>query len=1110
MKKILSFMLLLALGFAFIGCGETPDVNPTKVTVSVEKTEYVVGEKFSLTVKVEPENATNKNVTYKSSDNEVVSVDDKGAAEALKAGNVTITVASQADATVKDEVKITVKAAETTEDVKVSEIKLTAAKSELAVGEELAVAVEVLPANAANKAYDLTSSDAAVLKVENGKVVAVAAGTAKVVATAKDGSGVKGELELTVKAGASDEVKVSEIKLTAAKTELAVGEELEVAVEVLPADAANKAYDLTSSDDAVLKVEDGKVVAVAAGTAKVVATAKDGSGVKGELELTVVVVAEADPTYYLVLRGNQDYVLVGGTLNLDVLFYGETPENEEVAWTVDKEEVATIDGGVFTAVAEGKVVVTAKSVADERVYAQATINVTSDESKVDVIPTALTLKASKTEFLLHESINSAISKTFDPVDVSKFNEAVYWESSDESVVAISFKYHTPYIVDCGTVTLTCFSVLNPAVYATIEIEVVDYEEFESFIITDGLNETEQTAFEIIEGTTKTISIVVTPANANPLATFVSSDETVATVDPDSGKITAVTPGECTVTATSVANPEFSKTVNVVVVKKVTESLFVEKVEVKGEKEMYIGYKLSLTASVYPASASQSVTWELYKTEIATMTEDGVITALAEGSIRVRAISVAHDADGKTVKSSYFIIKIKEVPQPPVVGDLHGYEIVIMNADSALTDNDPFLEGYTKADKQYKQQAWDEVQTKYNCKISVVAYPTVAPWGAQRINWIIDNATAGTSQCDLGIVSSNWIYQFSQANAAVDVSELYAKYGLSQMDNATKSAGSYEGKLHIASEGLSPTATYVDLGLYYNYGWSQKLGVKDPAEMFNNGEWTYSGFKAWVLDVQQKLGDDEFVLQGSPYYYWFGMTNAAGQKIVDTDAVKVYIDTQKSKDASALIWELCQAGAVNNSAQTWAESDDIENSFHKGKTLMTTGALWFCKTDSRWKDDQWGEGTTQYAYVPFPYPDNMNKEDTKIALTGLSVYMYVAGRPYPAELGKEGYVKVWTVMNEMFLNTVKYQEADPKFNAEDQVKASLGLRLDNPASITAVMFYNSSRIFYDPAHGIYSSTSATPLKTPANNVMYRGASYDEEFNAVYETFFNDVIKIYAAS
>ena len=1108
MKKILSFMLLLALGFAFIGCGEPEDVNPSKVTVSVEKTEYVVGDKFSLTVKVEPEDATNKKVTWKSSDNTVVSVDQNGSAEALKAGNVTITVAAEADATVKDEVKITVKAAEAT-DVKVSEIKLSADKAQLNVGEQLEVKAEVLPANATNKAYDLTTSDAAVLKVENGKVVAVAKGTAKVVATAKDGSGVKGELELTVVEGAATDVKVAEIKLSADKAELAVGEELEVAVEVLPADAANKAYDLASSDDAVLKVVDGKVVAVAEGTAKVVVTAKDGSGVTAELELTVVA-AEADPTYYLVLRGYQDFVLVGGTLNLDVLFYGEAPENQEVAWSVDKEEVATVNGGVFTAVAEGKVLVTAKSVADERVYAQATINVTTDESKVDVIPTALTLKASKTQFLLHESITAAISKTFDPVDVSKFNESVYWESSDESVVAISFKYHTPYIVDCGTVTLTCFSQLNPTAYAEIEIEVVDYEEFESFIITDGVTDAEQTDYEIVIGKTKTANIVVTPANANPLATFVSSDETIATVDPDSGKITAVAEGECTVTATSVANPEFSKTINVKVVPKVQEKTEVEKVEVKGEKEMYIGYKLSLAASVYPETAPQTVTWELHETEIATMTEDGIITALAEGTIRVRAVSVALGADGKPVKSNYFIVKIKVVPQPPVIGDLHGYEIVIMNADSALSDNDPFLEKYTKADKIYKQKAWTEVQDKYNCKISVVKYPDVAPWGAQRINWIIDNATAGTSQCDLGIVSSNWIYKFAQANAAVDVSELYAKYGLSQMDNATKSAGSYAGKLYIASEGLSPTATYVDLGLYYNYGWSQKLGVKDPAEMFNNGEWTYSGFKQWVLDVQQKLGEGEFVLQGSPYYYWFGMTNAAGQKIVDTDSVKVFIDTQKSKDASALIWELCQAGAVNNSAQTWAESDDIDNSFHKGQTLMTTGALWFCKGSNRWKADLWGEGTTQFAYVPFPYPDTMKKEDTKIALTGLSVYMYIAGRPYPAELGKDGYVKVWSVMNEMFLNTIKYQEADPKFNAADQVKAALGLRIDNEASIEAIMFYNASRIFYDPAHGIYDSTSATPLKTPANNVMYRGASYDEEFNAVYETFYNDVIKIYAAS
>ena len=526
--------------------------------------------------------------------------------------------------------------------------------------------------------------------------------------------------------------------------------------------------------------------------------------------------------------------------------------------------------------------------------------------------------------------------------------------------------------------------------------------------------------------------------------------------------------------------------------------------------MFMGYKLKLTAKVYPENVAQSVTWEVHSSSknLATIDETGLVVALATGTFRVRAVSVLDP----TKKSGYFSINIQNKPEPYPIGDMKGYEIIIMNADSALGDNDPFLESYKQSDKLAKQKAWSEVETTYNCKIKVVAYPAEAPWGQARINWIIDNATNGTSQCDLGVVSTNWIYQFANANAAVDVSEMYGKYGLSQMEPALKAAGSYKGKLYVASTGISSTATFVDLGLYYNYGWLKELGVENPAKMFNEGRWTYSNFKQWVLDTQAKLGENEYVLGGAPYYYWYGMTNAAGQVIANTESSKINITSSKSIAATTLIWNLVEAGAVNTNI-TWAESNDVENSFWRndgGGTLMTSGYLWFVRNSGRWTETMWGEGTTEFGYVPFPYPDDVNKEDTRIGISGLSAYMYIAGRSYPAELGTEGANKVWAVMNEMFLNTIKYQEEDPLFNAEEIIETSLKSRIDDPESIKAVMFYNAKRVFYDPAHALYGSTSATPLKAPANNAMFKGNDYMEEFNAVYETYETDFLKIYAAS
>ena len=1091
MKKILSFLLVLVLGLTIVGCGEK-EVAVTSVSVSSEKTEYVVGDSFTLTAKVSPTDATNKKVAWSSSDDSVATIDQSGKATALKAGSVKFTAKAESDESKKGEVTITIK--EKAVEIKVSSVAVEITSESLVVGEEATIVVKVAPDDATNKDYTLNVSDQSVVSVTGNKVKALKAGQATITATAKDGSGVSGQVVITV-----TEDTAKSIEITGAKEAMAVGEEVSLTVNVKP---VGSEYELVSSNPEVVKVEGTKLVALAAGEATITATLKADSQVKAEVKVTVTELE--DPTYFIIITGNKYKAPMGEDLALSYLFYPEAPEDDRVIWSVDNESIATInEDGVLTPVSLGKVKVTVTSVADSRVAYYVNIEiVAADDPNADQGPTSMTLRNKADILLLHSKLTDYLERTIIPID-TQYNKSVYYESSDNSVVTIKTANGSPVIVGVGTCTLYVYSQLNPEIYAEVEITVTEYTDPETFIITNGVNSTEVTSVKIEPGKTSTLVPTVTPANGNPAATFVSSDENVATVD-ENGKVKAVAEGTCTITVTSQIKPEFVKVVNVTVEEQKV-SYDVEEVKINGEKEMYVGYKLKLAAAVYPETAPQTVTWELYKTELATLAEDGTITAIATGTIRVRAVSTVDP----TKKSAYFNIKIQAVPTPPAVGDMKGYEIIIMNASSALTDNDPFLEGYSQPDKAYKQRAWSEVENKYNCDIKVVAYPDIAPWGTARINWIIDNATAGTSQCDLGIVSSNWIYQFAQANAAVDVSELYAKYGLSQMDNATKSAGSYNGKLYIASQGLSPTATYVDLGLYYNYGWLKKLGVEDPAAMFNQDRWHYSEFKDWVLTTQAKLGENQFVLQGSPYYYWFGMTNAAGQKVVDSDTVKIFIDTPKSKNASALIYELVQNGAVN-ATQTWAENDDIEHSFHDGETLMTTGYMWFCGTENRWPNNLWGEGTTEYAYVPFPYPDDMSNVDTKISLSGLSVYMYIAGRPYPSSLGSDGYVKVWTVMNEMFLNTITYQEADPLFNAEDTVRNSLNKRIDNEESVKAIMFYNANRIFYDPAHAVYGSTSATPLKTPANNVMYKGESYDEEFNAVEETFYNDIIKVYAAS
>lgn len=87
------------------------------------------------------------------------------------------------------------------EKVMVESISVTADKTELAVDDTAQATAAVLPENADNKEVTWTSSNASAATVnESGLITAVGVGTAKITATAKDGSEVSGSVTITVKA----------------------------------------------------------------------------------------------------------------------------------------------------------------------------------------------------------------------------------------------------------------------------------------------------------------------------------------------------------------------------------------------------------------------------------------------------------------------------------------------------------------------------------------------------------------------------------------------------------------------------------------------------------------------------------------------------------------------------------------------------------------------------------------------------------------------------------------------------------------------------------------------------------------------------------------------
>ena len=170
-------------------------ISVTSVTLNKTTAELEVGKTLTLTATVAPSNATNKALTWSSSNTSVATVDGNGKVTAVAAGNATITAKAKDGSNKSATCAITVKAA----TVIVTSVTLNKTTAELEVGKTLTLTATVAPSNATNKTLEWSSSNKSIATVDgNGKVTAVAAGKATITAKSKDGSNKSATCVVTV------------------------------------------------------------------------------------------------------------------------------------------------------------------------------------------------------------------------------------------------------------------------------------------------------------------------------------------------------------------------------------------------------------------------------------------------------------------------------------------------------------------------------------------------------------------------------------------------------------------------------------------------------------------------------------------------------------------------------------------------------------------------------------------------------------------------------------------------------------------------------------------------------------------------------------------------
>ncbi len=137
-----------------------------------------VGSSYTIKVDVKPSDATNKNLVWKSNDDNIAKVTN-GKVEALKAGTTIISAESNNNKVAQIKVNVS--------DIKVQSVSLNKNKITTYVGYNFKLDATIQPSNAKDKTITWSSSNKDVADVKNGNVVVKKTGTAIITAKTSNG-----------------------------------------------------------------------------------------------------------------------------------------------------------------------------------------------------------------------------------------------------------------------------------------------------------------------------------------------------------------------------------------------------------------------------------------------------------------------------------------------------------------------------------------------------------------------------------------------------------------------------------------------------------------------------------------------------------------------------------------------------------------------------------------------------------------------------------------------------------------------------------------------------------------------------------------------------------
>lgn len=281
---------------------QTQLISPTAIEIINPITQVYVGDTYAFQCKVLPENATYKSLTYTVSDDSLAKISESGEVVFLAAGEVTITIASEAYPIIQTKLKINI----VTIPLETIETKICYSDGgSLIPIEEIAEVVYLqqygtyyldntfYPENAVVEEvkYLLNNNDEHI-SLSNGIIYAMKPTDEPVILEIST-NGVINTVQIMVNKDETETIPLTGLSVSTTSQTLAIGQKITYSgknpfgLSYIPEDATNKMVEYVSSDNSVVSVSGGKISALKKGTATITISSKENPDIKTNVTIYV-------------------------------------------------------------------------------------------------------------------------------------------------------------------------------------------------------------------------------------------------------------------------------------------------------------------------------------------------------------------------------------------------------------------------------------------------------------------------------------------------------------------------------------------------------------------------------------------------------------------------------------------------------------------------------------------------------------------------------------------------------------------------------------------------------------------------------------------------------